>query len=187
MDRPADTPLETDPLPLQTGRLILRRFEERDVPAVLHLSSDPAVHAAAAELGSTEPEALAYIRAQRALAPFELGALFDLAIVRRHDGELIGMATLVRSATTAEIGYALHTTFRGHGYATEAAAALVETAFTELAVNEVQAQVAPTNTPSRAVLERVGMQPVTDGHIAVREASDLAYAIGRDDWDRQAH
>jgi RimJ/RimL family protein N-acetyltransferase len=97
------------------------------------------------------------------------------------------MATLVRSATTAEIGYALHTTFRGHGYATEAAAALVETAFTELAVNEVQAQVAPTNTPSRAVLERVGMQPVTDGHIAVREASDLAYAIGRDDWDRQAH
>ena len=187
MDRAAQDQPATDPLPLQTDRLTLRRFEERDVPAVLRLSADPSVHDAAEELGSTEPEALAYIQAQHALAPFELGALFDLAIVRRHDDELIGIATVVRAATTTEIGYALHTTFRGHGYATEAAAALVETAFCALAVDEVQAQVAPNNTPSRAVLERVGMQPVTDDHIKVRQPGDLAYAIGRDDWERQAH
>ena len=171
------------PLPITTDRLLLRRFEDRDVPAVLRLSSDPSVHDAADELGSTEPEALAYIRAQRTLAPFELSALFDLAIVRRHDDELIGIATVVRAATTAEIGYALHTTFRGHGYATEAAAALVETAFRALAVDEVQAQVAPINTRSRAVLERLGMHLVTDAHVHVRQPNDLAYAITRDRWE----
>ncbi|MDA0353064.1 MAG: GNAT family N-acetyltransferase [Chloroflexi bacterium] len=169
------------PLPIATDRLTLRRFEEGDVAAILRLSADPSVHEEADELGSNEDEALTYIRAQLALTPFQQDALFDLAIVPHEVGELVGMATVVRGATTAEVGFALHSDYRGRGYATETASALVDTAFRELAVDEVQAQVAPDNAASRAVLARIGLREVGD-RFEVREAGDLAYAITRPEW-----
>ena len=95
------------------------------------------------------------------------------------------MATVVRGDARAEIGYALHTDFRGRGYATETAAALLDMAFVELCAAEVQAQVAPSNAASRAVLERVGMTEDTTRRIAVREAGDLGYTVSREAWERQ--
>jgi RimJ/RimL family protein N-acetyltransferase len=171
-------------LPLETDRLTLRRFALDDVPGVLRLSADPTVHEVADELGSDEPEARAYVEQQLALDEFEPGALFDLAIERPEGGELIGMATVVRTEPTVEIGYALHTDFRGRGYATEAATALLALAMAEFGASEVRAQVAPANGPSRAVLERVGLREVGD-RFAVREAGDLAYAITSEEWEHR--
>ena len=81
------------PLPITTDRLTIRRFEESDVDGVLRLSLDPTVHEVADELGSNETEVLAYIRAQLALDDFQPGALFDLALTRTEDGELLGKHT----------------------------------------------------------------------------------------------
>ena len=170
------------PLPIVTARLTLRRFADGDVSAILRLSADPSVHEVADELGTNEAEALAYVAKQRALEEFERDALFDLAIALRDGDEVIGMATVVRGEVSAEIGYALHSDFRGRGYATETAAALLEVAFTERLVGEVQAQVAPSNARSRAVLERIGMSEDVAGRIDVREAGDLGYAISREEW-----
>jgi RimJ/RimL family protein N-acetyltransferase len=172
-------------LPIETERLTLRRFEESDVSAIVWLSADPEVHAAAGELGSTEAAARTYVRVQQALEEFERGALFDVAIVVRDGARLIGMATLVLGESSAEVGYALHSEGRRHGYATEAASALVRVAFEELGVDEVQAQVGPENSASRAVLERVGMRVVEGERITTREAGDIAYAIARADWEQQ--
>lgn len=163
---------------------MLRRFALDDVADVLRLSADPSVQAVAAELGANESEARGYLEGQIALDEFEPGALFDLAVKRREDGELIGMATVVRTEPSVEIGYALHSDARGRGYATEAAGALVSLAFAEFGASEVRAQVAPENSASRAVLERVGLLD-TGGRFAVREAGDLAYAISRDAWERR--
>jgi RimJ/RimL family protein N-acetyltransferase len=55
-----------------------------------------------------------------------------------------------------EIGYTIFPTARGHGYATETAAALVDWAFASGAVSTVLAAVAEDNAASRAVLDRVG-------------------------------
>ena len=173
------------PLPLVTERLVLRRFAPGDVAAILRLSADPAVHEVADELGSNEAEAGSYLAAQLVLEEFERDALFDLAIALRAGGEVVGMATVVRGDARAEIGYALHTDFRGRGYATETAAALLDLAFVELCAAEVQAQVAPSNAASRAVLERVGMTEDTTRRIAVREAGDLGYTVSREAWERQ--
>lgn len=171
-------------LPIETERLLLRRFALGDVAGVLRLSADPSVHEVADELGSDEREARTYVEQQLALDEFEPGALFDLAIERREGGELIGMATVVRTDPNVEIGYALHTDFRGRGYATETATALLELAMVEFGALEVRAQVAPSNGPSRAVLERIGMSEAGD-RFAVREADDLAYAITREVWERR--
>ena len=104
------------------------------------------------------------------------GELFDLAIALRDNDELIGMTTLVLGDGTAEVGYALHSNFRGNGYVTEAARALVDHAFTQLHVTLVHAEIEPENRPSRAAIERLAFTDVT-GTIETRSPTALAYSI----------
>lgn len=58
-----------------------------------------------------------------------------------------------------EVGWHLHPDGWGHGYATEAARAVVQRAF-EDGLPEVYAVVRPGNEPSTAVCRRLGMQPL---------------------------
>jgi len=56
-----------------------------------------------------------------------------------------------------EIGWRLARAVWGRGYATEAARAALDYAFTALKADEVVAMTVPSNRPSRAVMERLGM------------------------------
>ena len=56
-----------------------------------------------------------------------------------------------------EIGWRLACEVWGRGYATEAAQAALDYAFTVLKTDEVVAMTVPANQPSRAVMERLGM------------------------------
>ena len=58
-----------------------------------------------------------------------------------------------------EVGWHLHPDSWGHGYATEAARAVIERAF-EAGLPEVYAVVRPGNEASLAVCRRLGMQPL---------------------------
>ena len=58
-----------------------------------------------------------------------------------------------------EVGWHLHPDSWGHGYATEAARAVVQRAF-EDGLPEVYAVVRPGNEPSMAVCRRLGMAPL---------------------------
>ena len=80
------------------------------------------------------------------------------------DGDgFIGFVGLARPAFEAhftpavEIGWRLNRTHWGHGYATEAARACVEFAFTDVGLNELVSYTVPQNTPSQLVMERIGM------------------------------
>lgn len=59
-----------------------------------------------------------------------------------------------------EIGYGLIAAYRGQGYATEAARALIDWAFARPAVRRATAECLRDNTPSIRVLERIGMRRV---------------------------
>ncbi len=67
-------------------------------------------------------------------------------------------------AFTAEMGlfWALETASRGQGYASEAARALVDYAFTELNMARLVATTEHDNLPSRRVMERLGMRVETN-------------------------
>jgi ribosomal-protein-alanine N-acetyltransferase len=56
-----------------------------------------------------------------------------------------------------EIGWRLAREVWGHGYATEAAQAALDYAFDVVKADEVVAMTVPSNRPSRAVMERLGM------------------------------
>jgi RimJ/RimL family protein N-acetyltransferase len=58
-----------------------------------------------------------------------------------------------------EVGWHLHPDSWGRGYATEAAAAVIDRAF-RVGVPEVYAVVRPGNEPSLAVCRRLGMRPL---------------------------
>jgi len=58
-----------------------------------------------------------------------------------------------------EIGWLLHRPFWGHGYATEAAAATRDAAFTRWRYPEVISLIRPVNEPSQRVARRLGMAP----------------------------
>ncbi len=173
-------------LPIESERLIHRRFTEGDEPALIWLSSDPGVRSAADELGTTAEEAQRYIAQQQALEPFGPGVLFDLAIELLDDRKVVGLLTLVCNRTSngafGELGYALHSDARGRGLVTEASAALVSYAFGELHLTEVCVETAVTNLPARAVAERLGMR-LDEAPVVTRDGEPgVVYRIDAAGW-----
>jgi len=75
-------------------------------------------------------------------------------------GVVVGSAGFVGDPQDGaiELGYGIHPSYRGLGYATEASKALVEWALAQEAVREVVAECEQTNVPSARVLEKVGME-----------------------------
>jgi RimJ/RimL family protein N-acetyltransferase len=72
--------------------------------------------------------------------------------------ELVGFAGFLHSAEgPPNLIYGIDPGFWGHGYATEAAGAVLRYAFEELALPSVRADVDEPNTASVRVLEKLGM------------------------------
>ncbi len=101
------------------------------------------------------------------------------AIEDRRTGVAVGTALLKplpnsdgSAASDIEVGWHLHPDSWGHGYATEAAGALVQRAFAA-GVPEVFAVVYPENTASLAVCRRLGMESIgeTDRWYGIRCAA----------------
>ena len=83
------------------------------------------------------------------------------AVERKDDGTVVGTVLLVRLPDgdgELEVGWHLHPDSWGHGYASEAARAVLHRSFTA-GVAEVFAVVRPDNTASLAGCRRLGMEP----------------------------
>ncbi len=145
--------------PLVTERLVLRPFTDEDAADFARRRSDPetaAYHAWRVPY-STE-QALAVIRAGAIKEGPAPGDWFQLDVARREDNRTVGDVAvyLHEHGHTAEIAYTLHTWARRKGYATEAAAALIDYLISEYGVHRVEAATHPSNARSIAVLTRLG-------------------------------
>jgi RimJ/RimL family protein N-acetyltransferase len=143
---------------LETPRLLLRPFAPGDAVLVHRVYSDPDVMRYVA----TGPMANLVVT-ERLLADYDahqkrLGYSF-WAVVERSSGALIGDAGLYRTpAGEVELGYTLGAAWWGRGYATEAAGAWLECAFSSLGIIEVVALAEPANAGSLHVLDKLGMR-----------------------------
>lgn len=143
---------------LTTARLLLRPFADADAGPIYALQSNPRVLRYWDSPPWQEPQ-----RAERFLQVCRQMALDGtgtrLAIERASDGAFLGWCTLARwnpDFRSASLGYCLGESAWGHGYATEAAAALLRWAFDTLDLNRVQAEVDTRNVASARVLEKLG-------------------------------
>ncbi len=147
--------------PLETERLILRPFTEADAEDFAERRSDPETAMYQAwRVPYSVDKALALIREglhHEGLVP---GGWHQLDVERRADGRTVGDVAvyLHEHGHTAEIGYTLHTWARRKGYATEAAAALIEHLITVHGVHRIEAATHPDNERSIGVLTRLGFR-----------------------------
>jgi RimJ/RimL family protein N-acetyltransferase len=88
---------------------------------------------------------------------------YQLAVVLKKPDRLIGGCTLKQKQADipeAFLGYAISPDFQRRGYATEAAAALVDFGFNQLRLVRIYAECNAQNVASRRVMEKLGMQMV---------------------------
>jgi [ribosomal protein S5]-alanine N-acetyltransferase len=149
------------PLPtptVHTARLLLRPFTPADTDAIYALQSNPRV----LRYWDSPPwkeraRADRFIAVCRQMEKEGTGA--RLAIERATDGAFIGWCGLIQwnpDYRSASMGYCLDEAAWGHGFATEAAGALLHWAFDTLDLNRVQAETDTRNTASSRVLEKLG-------------------------------
>lgn len=143
---------------LHTARLRLRPFTSADADALYAMHSNAYVLRYWDAPPWTEPA-----RAERFIATCgqiaEEGSGARLAIEQGSDGAFLGWCGLTRwnpDHRSASLGYCLNEAAWGHGYATEAARALLQWAFDKLDLNRVQAEADTRNTASARVLEKLG-------------------------------
>lgn len=71
-----------------------------------------------------------------------------------------------------ELGYGIEDAWQGKGYATEAAKAMIDWAFSQKDVITVEAETAPENTKSQRVLEKLGFKFCREGEEGPRYELD---------------
>jgi len=179
---------------LETRRLVLREFEDADHVACHVYESDPVAVRYQSYDVLTLQESLANIRKVRAeTQASDPRTLFELAVVTREDGMVIGKCglSLRRPAhREGELWYAIRRDRWGHGYAVEAATALTDYGFRELGLHRISADTDPRNTASHRVVEKLGMQRegiLRENWFLKGEWCDtLLFAILDRDWIRAA-
>lgn len=168
--RPAAPPT-APPLPqgpLHTARLVLRPWQDEDIPAIYKICQDPEIQRwttvpAPYEWGDAEWFVREFTR-----TGFAIGDEATFAAVVRDTGQIAGAVGLGgigrhsegRGVRTAEIGYWANPDTRGRGYVTEAVREVVRWGFEEIGLGRVTWQAFDGNVASRRVIEKLGFTMV---------------------------
>lgn len=180
---------------IRTERLVLRGWRDEDRDAFAALNADPEVMEHFVALyDRVRSDAEAEVMA----ANLVHDGWGQWAVTLPGDDRFLGFTGLdvvdfPASWTPAtEIGWRFARHAWGHGYATEAAQAVLSYAFLELELDEVVSFTATTNLRSQRVMERLGMHhdPADDfDHPRVPEGHHLRrhvlYRLRRAEWDAQ--
>ncbi len=146
----------------ETERLLLREMQSSDLEALCAIMCDTETMRAAYVTPFTPEKVQGWLgRHQKRYR--ELG--FGLwAVVLKETGEMIGQCGLTlqpwADGQVLELGYLFARDHWHRGYATEAALACMDYAFTHLEADSVCSIIRDTHVASRRVAERCGMQAV---------------------------
>jgi ribosomal-protein-alanine N-acetyltransferase len=174
---------------LPTERLLLREIASTDFDAVHGYASDLEVVQYMTWGPNTEQDTHDFLEQSAAQSSTDPRMDYSFAVVRREDERMMGAAGLhMKSADAHEgmLGYCYAREAWGHGYATEAARAMLTLGFDALGLHRVWAGCDPDNAGSIRVLEKLGMS--LEGHfrdnVRIRGVlrDSLAFGILADEW-----
>ena len=181
---------------LKTRRLVLRSWLETDRDLFREINADPKVMEFFSFRRSHAQSDQMLEKLNRMISDTGLGFY---AIALRDNDEPIGFCGLALANVgpplvpdAIEIGWRLATRFWGHGYVTEAAAALLDFGFGKKHLPEIVSFAVAKNHRSTAVMQRLGMQHdpsrdfdhprVLDTHPHLKR--HVLYTISRAQWAR---
>ena len=162
---------DADRLVLETERLILRAPRPADAPLIATLVNDRRI----AENTARIPHPYRLADAEDWISLANADPRDKTLLITTRDGTIAGACGLEwRDRPNPEIGYWLGVPYWGHGYATEAARALIDQAFGDLGYEAVEAGARTTNAASRRVLEKCGFQWTGVGLCRIRAINSAA-------------
>ena len=145
---------------LETKRLVLRRMSVADAEFIFALVNEPAF---IRNIGDKGVRSLDDARAYILNGPMSSYAKHGYGLYRvdlKENGEPIGICGLLKRDTLddVDIGLALLEKFRGRGFATESAAAVMEYGRRALRLERIVAITSPDNDASIRVLGKIGLR-----------------------------
>ena len=123
--------------------------------------------------------------------PFEQIEDFEFAITL--DGKIIGGCDCDLSHSDdhsyATLGWIINKNYRGRGYASQAGAALIDFAFTNLKIDRILAQCDCKNPASFGVMKKIGMRCIDDKGTRTYPrtgitSGEFTCEITREDWEK---
>ena len=176
-------------LPLETERLVLRRFRSRDLAPFLAYRNDPEVSRYQSWERVSTSEGRRLLGAQRTVSPGAPGRWLQVAIEEKSSGTLIGDCAIRVERSPhrqAEIGFTLARAYQGQGFAAEAVARLICFAFEDLDLHRLTALTVCGNARSIALLERLGMRReahfIDNARFKGAWVSEYLYALLAAEW-----
>ena len=146
---------------LETERLILRNFQEKDLPAAQEYLSDPIV------MRFLEPP-FSPDKARIFLEKYALtSSPLVYAVIEKESGHLAGHVIFhpYEQEDCYELGWILNRDFQGKGYALEISRSLIRFAAHRLHLRRILLEALPENTASLRVIRKLGavFEKETDG------------------------
>jgi RimJ/RimL family protein N-acetyltransferase len=175
-------------LPITTDRLVLRPHTMGDLDDLVVFHSDPEVVRyvpwPVRDRVATEETLRVKLTQTELVAP---GQWMVLAVEVRATGTVIGEVLLKWAADRqGEVGFALGRDHQGHGYAAEAATAMLRLGFDDLGFHRITAVVIDGNAASARLLTRLGFRQEARFVDGVRFkgawATQLVFAMLEDEW-----
>ena len=162
-----------------TERLFLRHFQTTDDAQMYHIFCDADVMRFS---DGVQTKDWVRIWLETCLARYQNWGLGPYAVVEHSSQNVIGYCGLfffpdVDGQAEVEIGYRLARSAWGQGYATEAAKAVRDFAFTTLEIKRLIAMIDPSNIASIRVAEKIGMKYEKDVMLEGYSHPDHVYVI----------
>jgi [ribosomal protein S5]-alanine N-acetyltransferase len=174
---------------LQSERVVLREIEHGDAEAMQAYAADPAVVQYMIWGPNTIEQTRAFCSGQLDIQRVRDRRDFELAVIDKRDGELIGGVGLRVQNTVqreGDIGYVLRRDYWGRGLIAEAARAVLEFGFGVLGLHRIYATADARNLQSVRVMEKLGMhhEGTLRKNLYLREAfrDTVLYSILEDEY-----
>ena len=174
---------------LTTRRLLLRPFRNDDAAAVQQLAGDREIADTTENIPHPYEDGMAEAWIATHGEHFRDGSNVVFAVELTASNRLIGACgmRLEQRHRKSELGYWIGKPFWGEGYATEAAAGVVNYGFETLSLNNISARHLSRNPASGRVMQKLGMRHVAtlrEDTIKWGKFEDIElYCVLRKEWE----
>jgi RimJ/RimL family protein N-acetyltransferase len=152
---------------IETDRLKLRKFKEKDTKSFLSYRTNPQVALYQGErwINYKMEDAEEFVKEQMNSKPGLPDGWFQIAIQLKDTGNLIGdlaIHTLLEDTKQVEIGFTLNPMYQKKGHGIEAVEGLIDYIFKEMKMHRIIAITDVRNDSSINLLKKIGMRK--EGH-----------------------